>query len=163
MTTTLTRSYIGIGSNLDQPINNVLRAFSELGSIGQVSARSSLYRTKPWGYTEQPDFINAVAALEVNYSPQQLLQSLLDIEQKMGRERLIKWGPRIIDLDILLFGELKISQPSLTIPHPHMYERAFVLVPLAELNPDFCAAVSNLPAGELEQITLIKNLQVHVE
>jgi 2-amino-4-hydroxy-6-hydroxymethyldihydropteridine diphosphokinase len=155
MTADTIRSYIGIGSNLPDPVNNVQQAIRELKAIGEVAACSSLYRTKPWGYTEQPDFINAVVALNVRCSAQQLLENLLNIEKQMGRERLIKWGPRIIDLDILLFGDSTICKPKLTIPHPHMYQRAFVLVPLAEIDPEYSAAVSNLPKAALEELILL--------
>lgn len=159
MTQTCTRTYIGVGSNLDNPIQNVQQAIRTLNSIGQLVACSSLYLTKPWGYTEQPDFVNAVASLDVNCSAHELLRSLLCIETEMGRERLIKWGPRIIDLDILLFGDLQVTGPALTIPHPQMHNRAFVLVPLAEINPDFVGAAKNLPAEVLQEVTRIEQVR----
>jgi 2-amino-4-hydroxy-6-hydroxymethyldihydropteridine diphosphokinase len=155
----MTTAYVSIGSNLGDAVANVKLAIEQLKTLGRLIKLSSLYQTKPWGYTEQPDFINAVAALEVNCSAQQLMQSLLYIEKEMGRQRLIKWEPRIIDLDILLFGDLQISEPALTIPHPHMYKRAFVLIPLAEINPDFSAAVSILPQEALSEIKLLKNVE----
>jgi 2-amino-4-hydroxy-6-hydroxymethyldihydropteridine diphosphokinase len=154
----MTQTYIGIGSNLGTPADNVLQAIRELQSIGKLLAHSGLYLTKPWGYTDQPDFVNAVVSLEVDCSASELLNSLLQIEREMGRERLIKWGPRTIDLDILLFGDLQIDEPSLTVPHPEMYKRAFVLIPLAEIDSRFASFVHDLPEQTLIEVTVIQDL-----
>src|SRR5262249_42248921 len=113
----------------------------------KVLACSSLYRTKPWGVLEQADFINAAAVLEVDCTPRELLGHLLAIELELGRDRKTgqRWGPRVIDLDILTFGDLEVDEPSLKIPHRFMLERAFVLAPLAEIDPTFLPALNRLP------------------
>jgi 2-amino-4-hydroxy-6-hydroxymethyldihydropteridine diphosphokinase len=143
------QSYIALGSNLGQPAENIRTALAAIRDFATVIAVSSFYKTKPWGITNQPHFINAVASIETNLSAEDLLHHLLNIERKMGRERVERWGPRLIDLDILTFGESKIDTPDLTIPHPHMFERAFVLVPLAEIDSSFASAVSLLLANEV--------------
>lgn len=101
----------------------------------EVLAASPVYRNPPVGPQDQPDFLNAVLELDVRQSPQALLASFLNIEQSLGRVRDVRWGPRTLDLDILLFGDLVLDEPGLTIPHPHMLDRSFVLVPLADLIP----------------------------
>ncbi|MDP3507446.1 MAG: 2-amino-4-hydroxy-6-hydroxymethyldihydropteridine diphosphokinase [Candidatus Melainabacteria bacterium] len=135
------KSYIGIGSNIGDAVCNVNEAITRLSDLGSVLKKSSLYATKPWGVVEQPDFINAAVALETDLGPRDLLNGLLAIERSMGRERLIRWGPRIIDLDILTFGDQAVSEDGLTIPHPHMNERAFVLIPLVEIDEGFAEAL----------------------
>jgi 2-amino-4-hydroxy-6-hydroxymethyldihydropteridine diphosphokinase len=133
----VTIAYIGIGSNLDDPQAQVLRAFEELAGLPRtrVSARSSLYRSAPVGYAAQPDFINAVAALDTELSAGQLLSELQGIEARHARSRSFANAPRTLDLDLLLFGQDSIRQPGLMVPHPRMHERAFVLRPLAEIAP----------------------------
>ncbi len=101
-----------------------------------VVAVSSLYRTPPWGKTDQPDFLNAAAELKTQRSPRGLLELCLDVERRLKRVRQERWGPRLIDMDILVFGDRVIDEPGLVVPHPRMLERAFVLVPLAEIDPD---------------------------
>ena len=133
----MTKAYIGIGSNIGDAICNVNEAIFRLGDLGTVLRKSSLYATKPWGVLDQDDFINAVVALETNLSARSLLEGLLDLERSMGRARLVRWGPRIIDLDILTYGEQVVNEVGLTIPHPHMNERAFVLIPLAEIDKSY--------------------------
>lgn len=108
----------------------------------RVARVAPLYRTDPVGYTEQDWFLNTVAELETGLSPHELLGVLMDTENKMGRERTIRWGPRVIDLDILLYGDLVINTHDLQVPHPRMEERAFVVVPLSDLCPDI-----RLPGG----------------
>jgi 2-amino-4-hydroxy-6-hydroxymethyldihydropteridine diphosphokinase len=135
------KSYIGIGSNIGDAVCNVNEAISRLSDLGRVLKKSSLYATKPWGVVDQPDFINAAVALETDLGPRDLLNGLLAIERAMGRERLIRWGPRIIDLDILTFADQSVREEGLTIPHPHMHERAFVLIPLAEIDEGFAEAL----------------------
>ena len=102
----------------------------------EVVATSSVYRTAPWGKTDQPAFLNMAALLRVSLSPRALLNLCLDIEQQRGRDRAEKWGPRTLDLDVLTYGEQVIAEEGLIIPHPHVHERAFVLVPLVEIVPD---------------------------
>jgi len=102
----------------------------------RVGAVSSIYRTPPWGRTDQPDFLNAAAAVETERSPRELLDLCLEAEKGLKRVRAERWGPRTIDIDILLFNGLAIEQPGLEIPHPRLAERAFVLLPLAEIAPD---------------------------
>lgn len=102
----------------------------------EVVRASSLYETAPVGRTDQPDFLNAVALLRTSLPPRDLLDALLHVENRMGRVRTLRWGPRVIDLDLLLYGDAQVETPGLTIPHPRLRERAFVLVPLAEIAPD---------------------------
>jgi len=132
------RAAIALGSNLDDPESHVNRAFADLALLPRtwVLARSSLHRTKPVGYADQPDFINAVALVETHLAPRELLDGLLAIEKKHGRVREIPNGPRTLDLDIVLYGGATIDEPGLTIPHPRAHERAFVLEPLREVWPD---------------------------
>jgi 2-amino-4-hydroxy-6-hydroxymethyldihydropteridine diphosphokinase len=127
--------YIGIGSNLGQPAARCLEAVERLASAGGITLLrcSSLYRTEPVGEKNQEDFVNAVAEVRTMLSPRALLQTLLQIEREMGRVRTIRWGPRVIDLDILLFGQEVLQEEDLVIPHPELHRRRFVLVPLSEL------------------------------
>ena len=129
-------AYIGIGSNLDDPVSQVKEAIDELDTIpdSMLAACSSLYSSKPMGPADQPDYVNAVAALDTLLSAEELLASLKKIEDRQGRDRGgDKWGPRIIDLDLLLYSKKKINTDELTVPHPGMHERDFVIIPLAEL------------------------------
>ena len=131
-------AYVGLGSNLDVPAQQIASALVDLAGIPdtRVLRHSRFYRTSPWGVTAQPDFVNAVAELETLNAGASALGHLLAIERKHGRERdQSRWGPRIIDLDLLLYGSERINERGLHVPHPHMHERAFVLVPLAELDP----------------------------
>ena len=129
--------YVGLGSNLDGPEQQLLRAFDELDGLEQtrLQARSSLYASKPMGPQEQADFVNAVARIETGLTPQALLAALQGIEQAHGRERTEHWGPRTLDLDILLYGQLQLDTATLTLPHAGISQRSFVLLPLAELDP----------------------------
>ena len=129
-------AYLSLGSNLGDRAAHLETAIGHLADLGQVKARSSLYETEPVGVERQPWFLNCVVALETELMPRQLLSRVLAIEQKMGRRRIQPKGPRIIDIDILLFGASIVDTPTLTIPHPAMHERRFVLAPLAEIAPD---------------------------
>ena len=133
-------TFVGLGSNLDNPREQVLRALQALGQLPhtRVLACSSLYRSAPVGYLEQPDFINAVAQLETSLSPRALLDALLALEQECGRKREFLNAPRTLDLDVLLYGNQCHHEHGLTIPHPQMHLRAFVLLPLLEIAPN-CA------------------------
>ncbi|HWP98149.1 MAG TPA: 2-amino-4-hydroxy-6-hydroxymethyldihydropteridine diphosphokinase [Syntrophomonadaceae bacterium] len=131
-----TAVFIGLGSNLGDKRSNLEKARQEVSAIPGVIIKraSAIYWSKPWGYKEQDDFLNQVVELETELSPLDLLHHLQSIEIKMGRQHEIKWGPRIIDLDILLYGDLVYADEELQIPHTHMRERLFVLVPLQEIN-----------------------------
>ena len=131
-------AYVGIGANLDDPAARVRDAFVELAALPgtRLVRRSSLYRTQPQGYAAQPDFVNAVAALDTELAPAELLDRLQAIETKAGRRRSFPNAPRTLDLDLLLYDAQRIDQPGLVVPHPRMHERAFVLVPLVEIAPE---------------------------
>jgi 2-amino-4-hydroxy-6-hydroxymethyldihydropteridine diphosphokinase len=126
---------VALGSNLDDPRAQVERGFVALAALPQttLSARSRLYRTKPWGVADQPDFINAAARLETTLAPRALLDALLAIEAGAGRVRGARNGPRILDLDLLLYGDRIIDEPDFVLPHPRLHERAFVLLPLTDV------------------------------
>ena len=128
--------YLSLGSNLGDRAANLRAAIDRLNAVGKVAAVSSFYETEPVEVTDQPWFLNCAVKLETERMPKQLLAALLRIEQQMGRRRDRKKGPRVIDLDILLFGSSVIQAQGLTIPHPAMHERRFVLEPLAEIAPD---------------------------
>lgn len=130
---------MGIGSNIDDPISKVKAGLQALGHLPctYLVAKSTLYRNPPIGMAAQPDFVNAVAALETRLSPWSVLRQLQAIEARYGRVRTgMHWGPRTLDLDLLLYGEMQIATAGLTVPHPGLHERAFVLYPLYEISPN---------------------------
>ncbi len=131
-------AFIAIGSNMESPAANCRRAMDRLGDSPGMTllARSSLYRSEPFGKTDQDWFVNAVVRIDTSLSPEELLKACLSIEQEMGRSRSEKWGPRIIDLDILFYDDLILKLEGLEIPHPGIPERSFVLVPMNEIAPD---------------------------
>ena len=131
-----TLASIAIGSNLLNPINQVLTACNEIGMMPKTNLvkKSSCYSSPPLGYKDQPDFINAVVLIETELSPRELLSELQMIEHLHKRERSFPNAPRTIDLDILLYGDTRLNSPELTIPHPRMHERAFVIFPLQEID-----------------------------
>ena len=133
-----TIAFVALGSNLEQPQIQVRRGFDELAALSKTKllASSSLYTSAPVGYADQPDFMNAVAKIETALSPREVLEALLAIELKHGRQRSLPNGPRTLDMDLLLYGGLQHHEAGLTIPHPRMHERAFVLLPLTEIAPD---------------------------
>ncbi len=128
----MTLAYVGLGSNLGDREQTLRHAAAAIGAV----RLSTIRETEPWGLADQPRFLNAVAELETELTARALLESLLDIERRLGRERTgPRWGPRTIDLDLLLYGEERLDEASLTVPHPRLHERLFVLEPLAELDP----------------------------
>ncbi|NEO42679.1 MAG: 2-amino-4-hydroxy-6-hydroxymethyldihydropteridine diphosphokinase [Moorea sp. SIO4A3] len=145
-----TLSAIALGSNLGDSQATLEAAVFELDQTPgiTVKTRSSWYKTKPIGPV-QPDYINGCALVDTQVSPQKLLETLLETEQKFGRVRLEHWGARTLDLDLILFGNLILDTPDLIIPHPRMRERAFVLVPLAEIAPDWIEPVSGMKVSQL--------------
>ena len=128
----MTVAYVGLGSNLGDREATIRRAVAALPGVIAVS---ELRETDPVGVTEQPAFLNGAVALETELSPRELLDSLLAVERDLGRERRERWGPRTIDLDLLLYGGETVDEPGLTVPHPSLHERRFALEPLAELDP----------------------------
>ncbi|HAO24281.1 MULTISPECIES: 2-amino-4-hydroxy-6-hydroxymethyldihydropteridine diphosphokinase [unclassified Methylophaga] len=154
--------YIGLGSNLENPLQQIKTAINDLQAIAEITivSVSSLYQSPPMGPADQPDYINAVLALKTILNPHQLLDVLQSVEQLHGRERKRHWGERTLDLDILLYGDQILDDERLKIPHPGMHERAFVLYPLAEIAPDVeIPGIGNLqeilplcPQGDLQQV-----------
>jgi 2-amino-4-hydroxy-6-hydroxymethyldihydropteridine diphosphokinase len=133
----VTRAYLGLGSNLGDRLENLRRALDLLEERGVRTLRNSrVYETDPVGGPEQPDYLNAVAEVEAPGSARELLAACLEVETDMGRVREERWGPRIIDIDVLTFGDQTIDEPDLQVPHPRMHERGFVLIPLLELDAD---------------------------
>jgi 2-amino-4-hydroxy-6-hydroxymethyldihydropteridine diphosphokinase len=131
-------AYVGLGSNLDDPVAQLTRAYAELARLPdtRLTARSPLYRSAPMGPQDQAEFVNSAAALATALAPQELLQGLLAIERAHGRQRDgMRWGPRTLDLDLLMYGDQVLHEPGLTLPHPGLHERAFVLYPLADIAP----------------------------
>lgn len=149
------RAFVGLGSNLGGPIDQVKRALDALAALpeSRMVRHSRLYRSKPWGVVEQPAFVNAVAELETTLQPRTLLDALLAIEQVQGRRRDGgRWGPRLIDLDLLCHDTAEIDEPGLRLPHPHIAERAFVLVPLAEIAGDLAIPGMGVASSLLAQV-----------
>ncbi|MEB5793994.1 2-amino-4-hydroxy-6-hydroxymethyldihydropteridine diphosphokinase [Staphylococcus hominis] len=134
----MVQAYLGLGSNIGDRKQQLLKAIDLIGNIKgiKVTKQSSIYETAPIGYTEQPNFLNLCLEIETELSPQQLLKHCLDIEQQLHRVREIRWGPRTLDIDILLYSDNIIETDNLSIPHPRMQERAFVLIPLNDIASD---------------------------
>ncbi len=150
----MTIVYIGLGSNMDSPRQHITTAIEAFGEIQSTHIKkvSSLYRSKPVGPQDQNDYINAVVELETTLTPLDLLDKLQAIENEHGRVRNERWGPRTLDLDILMFGDAIINNERLTIPHPEMTNRSFVLMPLAEINADCLIPGKGLLSGLLANI-----------
>ena len=161
----LLQACVGLGGNVGEVARTLAGALDALGRLPRTRLlrASGLYRTPAWGRHDQPDFLNAAAVLETGLPARDLLDALLAIEQRFGRDRDAtdtRWGPRTLDLDLLLYGEREIDQPGLQVPHPHLHERAFALVPLAAIAPDavipgrgsVAAALAALDASGIEAI-----------
>ena len=133
----MTTAYLGLGSNLGDRLGNLRRAIALLGARSgiRVVRTSSVYETDPVGGPPQGDFLNAVVKVETSLPARAVLEACMAVEAEMGRVRAERWGPRPIDIDLLLFGDERIDEPDLTVPHPRMHERAFVMVPLVEVDP----------------------------
>lgn len=149
------RAYVALGSNLGDSRQHLLDAIEALAALPQIAviARSRIYRTPPWGVTDQPDFLNAVLALETTLPPHDLLDALLAIERAAGRQRSgERWGPRTLDLDLLHVAGQTINDERLTLPHPHIADRAFVLLPLHDVAPEL-----DIP-GQGKVVELLRNV-----
>ncbi len=159
-------AYIGLGSNLGQPLAQVREAINELQQTDglKLVAVSPLYASSPMGPQDQPDYINAVAAVETSLSPHDLLKKLQNLEQQHGRQRLRHWGERTLDLDILLYGQQILDDAELTLPHPGLAERNFVVYPLADIAPDIeipgqgliAQLIARVPRGDLIQVETVR-------
>jgi 2-amino-4-hydroxy-6-hydroxymethyldihydropteridine diphosphokinase len=138
---------LGFGGNVGDPVATITAALGRLEAGGvHITARSHWYRTAPWGVTEQPDFINLCAAATTTLVPRALLELIQQTEAALGRERRTRWGPRVIDIDILTYDDEAIDEPGLHIPHPRLTERAFVLIPLLDVAPDKVVAGRSIRA-----------------
>lgn len=144
-------AYLGLGANLGDREANINKALVEIVRTGKcrLTRISSIYETEPVGIREQPNFLNAVAEVETEMAPLELLATLRDAERGIGREKTFKWGPRLIDIDILLYGKQSLSEENLEIPHPEMHRRAFVLTPLAEIAPTVTHPILGLTARKM--------------
>ncbi len=159
----MTLAYVGLGANIGEPRRQIEVAIEEVGKLPRTRRvlTSSLYRSTPLGYADQPEFLNAVVKLDTELTPEALLGHLQEIEKRHGRERPFPNAPRTLDLDLLLYGERVVATPRLTLPHPRMHERAFVLQPLLELDaaisvPGKGLASALLPACGLQKIHRIE-------
>jgi len=141
--------YLALGSNIGNRAANLKEAISSLAPQMEVKARSSVYETDPWGYEDQEKFLNQVVRVETYLKPEQLIKHLKRLEVALGRKESFQNGPRLIDMDILLYDDLVLYSPALTIPHPHMHERAFVLVPLMDVASDLVHPVKKKSIREL--------------
>ena len=156
----MTRAYLGLGANLGDPAAQLREAIRRLraGAIENVRV-SPFYRTRPVGVTDQPWFVNAVLACDTALAPEALLDLCLDVERTMGRVRELRWGPRVIDVDLLAYGEVRSDTDRLTLPHPRWHERGFVVKPLADLAPDLVIAgrkvsevLASLDTSDMERL-----------
>ena len=157
----MTIAYIGLGSNMESPkqqIKSAIKSIAEIPEI-QILKASSLYKSKPVGPEGQNDYINAVIKIETEFMPLELLGCMQDIENQHGRVRIERWGPRTLDLDILMFGEKIIKDNKLTVPHPEIANRSFVLVPLAEIDSN-CLIPGKGPVANLLNVVDQKDLEI---
>jgi len=141
--------YLSLGSNINDRAANLKQAISSLPPQMTVKKKSKVYETPPWGYTEQAPFLNLVVMATTYVEPEPLLKHLKRLEVALGRKATFRYGPRSIDIDILFYDDLVMETPSLTIPHPHVYDRGFVLVPLMDIAPELVHPVTKIKASEM--------------
>ncbi len=134
--------YLSLGTNLGDRLANLQSCLALFPPDIRLIQASPVYETMPWGYPDQPAFLNQAVQVVTEFSPLDLLDAIKGIEKKVGRQETFRWGPRLIDIDILFYDSLVLETPDLKIPHPHIQERAFVLVPMVDIAPDFCHPVS---------------------
>ncbi|NLW19344.1 MAG: 2-amino-4-hydroxy-6-hydroxymethyldihydropteridine diphosphokinase [Candidatus Cloacimonetes bacterium] len=155
-------AWLSLGSNLQDPgfqVQNALRHLEAYPGI-RVLRKSSLMRSKAYGKEDQPDFFNQMVEIDTEYEPNELLERMLELEAKLGRVREERWGPRVIDIDILLYGSLEIQSPSLTLPHPDFHRRCFVLELLSEVEPELWHPVLNKTVSQLlDELNCLKEAQ----
>ena len=141
--------YLSLGTNMDNRSANLKAAISSLPPQMDVKKKSRVYETPPWGYTEQEKFLNQVVMVKTYLEPEPLIKHIKRLEVALGRKATFRYGPRLIDIDILFYDDLVLKTPSLTIPHPHLHERGFVLVPLMDIAPDLVHPVIKKSVGEM--------------
>lgn len=141
--------YLALGTNLGDRLANLHAAIDALAPSIVIGPRSKIYETPPWGYADQPAFLNMAVKCETDLEPESLLKRLKQLEVQIGREQSFRWGPRLMDVDILFYDDLIFESEALTIPHPRLHERAFALVPLADIAPDYVHPVLNKTIKEL--------------
>jgi 2-amino-4-hydroxy-6-hydroxymethyldihydropteridine diphosphokinase len=152
---------IGVGANLGDARAAVEAAIAALPALGTVISRSSLYASAPWGVRDQPPFVNAAVLLETILAPRDLLAGLQELERSLGRTPTYRWGPRAIDLDILAYDGLRIDEADLVVPHPRLGERAFALVPLAEIDPAYGSALARLTPEQRAEVALLEGVNAY--
>jgi 2-amino-4-hydroxy-6-hydroxymethyldihydropteridine diphosphokinase len=152
-------AYLGLGSNLGRREEKLAEAQAQLHCPPEISVlrSSSFYETEPVGIKDQPDFLNSALEIQTSLSPQALLKRILQTEKKMGRIRTERWGPRVIDIDLLLYDELEVNEPDLIVPHPLLKERAFALIPLAEIAPKARFPGGDTVENKLEKLIYLRN------
>ena len=155
----MTEVYLGLGSNVGDRFENIQRAVTSIAELGEITAVSDVYETEPWGKTDQSAFLNACIQLQTERNPEDLLSTLKQIEIELGRVERERWGPREIDIDILFHADTLLQTQRLTIPHPLLHERAFVLKPLSDIAPDFMHPVHEKTIRELLQSVPTKGLE----
>ena|ERR1700690_2754205 len=151
-------AFLALGTNLGDRLANLRAALNAFSPEIKVVAESKVYETPPWGYEDQPAFLNMAVRCETALEPESLLKRIQQLEVELGREQSFRWGPRLIDIDILFYDDLFLESESLTIPHPRLHERGFVLVPLVEIAPDFVHPVSKKKIKELLASVDIDNI-----
>ncbi|MEO0185736.1 MAG: 2-amino-4-hydroxy-6-hydroxymethyldihydropteridine diphosphokinase [candidate division WOR-3 bacterium] len=158
------RVYLLLGTNLGKLKENLMNAIEELSKNGiKILRKSKIYKTKPWGKTDQPDFLNMAVEVETNLTPEKLLQTIKDIEKKLKREKSKKWGPRIIDIDILFYGNRIVNEPDLKIPHPYFFERNFAIIPMAEIAPDFIPPAHDRSIKEVKAGVKSEGIEIYCD
>ncbi|MGQ9664487.1 MAG: 2-amino-4-hydroxy-6-hydroxymethyldihydropteridine diphosphokinase [bacterium] len=154
--------YLLIGTNIGNLKENLENALDQLNRNNiKIIKRSKIYKTKPWGKTDQPDFLNIAVEVETSFTPEVLLKKIKEIEKEMKRETVEKWGPRIIDIDILFYGSSQINQSDLIIPHSQFFNRQFAIVPLADIAPDFVPPFSQKKVKELISGEMDEGIEVY--
>lgn len=158
----MNKIYLLIGTNIGNLKENLENALDQLNKNNiKIIKKSKIYKTKPWGKTDQPDFLNIAVEVETSFTPEVILKKIKGIEKKMKRKTFEKWGPRIIDIDILFYGSSQINKPDLIIPHPQFFNRPFAIVPLADIAPDFVPPFSQKKVKELISGEMNEGIEVY--